>query len=300
MVGEPILVVGGSGMLGAPVARALRETGYRVRILARNANLTGSDASAFEYYPGDVGDEGSLRRALEGCSGVHVSLRAGPDRESFERIEHEGTARVARLAAEAGVKRLTYLSGMYVGKADHEGSNLRGEAPLSDSAKAKAEGAIRASGVPYTVFRPTYFMETLARHIKGSRAVVLGRQPHPLHMIAAEDFARMVARAYAAPAAANRTFDIWGPEPITLADALAIYCRIVEPRVRVTIVPTPVMRVVDRLFMNGELGPTLDLMKVMQQVGEVGDPAPARQILGAPTTTLRAWCEAQARARTPA
>ena len=123
------------------------------------------------------------------------------------------------------MKRLTYLSGMYVGKAHHEGSNLRGEAPLSDRAKAKAEGSI------------------------------------------------------------------------TLSDALAIYCRIVEPSARVTIVPIPVMRLTNRLFMNGELGPTLDLMKAMQHLGDVGDAAPAREILGAPSTTLRVWCEARARAR---
>jgi hypothetical protein len=37
-------------------------------------------------------------------------------------------------------------------------------------AKWSAEHAIAASGVPYTIFRPTYFMETLPRHIRGRTA----------------------------------------------------------------------------------------------------------------------------------
>src|SRR5215218_4408647 len=128
---------------------------------------------------------------------------------------------------------------MYVAGAAHL------DRPAADEAKAAAEAAIRDSGVAHTIFRPTYFMETLPRHLKGGRAVVLGRQPHPLHMIAADDFARMVARAYAVPEAENQTFDVWGPEPITIPDALALYCRIVEPSARVITVPISLMKVID-------------------------------------------------------
>lgn len=38
---------------------------------------------------------------------------------------------------------------------------------------------------------------------------------------------------------------------------------------------------------------TLQLMRVMQRVGERGDPSEANEVLGAPTTTLRRWCEKQ-------
>lgn len=69
-----------------------------------------------------------------------------------------------------------------------------------------------ARPAPYTIFKPTYFMETLPRHIQGKRAVVLGRQPHPLAMIAATDFARMVSHAFRTPEAAHREFCVHGPE----------------------------------------------------------------------------------------
>jgi len=163
----------------------------------------------------------------------------------------------------------------------------------ADRAKYRAERAIQGSGVPYTIFKPTYFMETLPRHLQGSLAIVLGSQPHPLHMVAAGDFARMVSRAFRTPEAANRTLFVHGPEGITIPDALRLYCSLVQPGKRVVSMPLWFMSVVDALFMRGQLRSTLGLMRVMQRVGERGDPSEANEVLGAPATTLRQWCEQQ-------
>ena len=80
-------------------------------------------------------------------------------------------------------------------------------------AKLAAEQAIQGSGVPYTFFRPTYFTNTLPRHVQGRFVVTLGRQPQVLHPVCAEDFTAQVARAFATP---NRAFYIHGPQPLTL------------------------------------------------------------------------------------
>jgi hypothetical protein len=145
--------------------------------------------------------------------------------------------------------------------------------------------------VPFTVFKPAYFMDTLPRHVQGSRAVVIGRRQPPLHMVAGADFGAMVARAFRTPEATNRVFFVQGPEAVTIPDALRLYCSLVEPGKRVVTVPLPVMAAVDRLFMGGRLRRTVELMRLMQRVGELGDPTEAHRILGAPTTTLAQWCE---------
>ncbi len=111
-MGETILVVGATGMLGEPVARRLKDDGYRVRVLARDPGRAHARlGEGFEIVRGDVAEPGSLGRAVEGCFGVHISLRGGPDPESFEAVEHRGTANVAKAAARAGVRRISYLSG---------------------------------------------------------------------------------------------------------------------------------------------------------------------------------------------
>ena len=73
-----------------------------------------------------------------------------------------------------------------------------------------------ALGVPYTIFRATFFMETLPRFVRRTRASLLGNQPHPWRWVAADDYARMVAAAYTTPAAANKLLTILGPEPWTM------------------------------------------------------------------------------------
>lgn len=100
-------------------------------------------------------------------------------------------------------------------------------------AKWGAEHAIAASGVPYTIFRPTYFMETPPRHIRGRTATVLGRQPKRFHMLAAEDFAAIVSRALSTDHVVNQTLTVYGPEAYTIPAALRIYCDLCAPDVTV-------------------------------------------------------------------
>ncbi len=281
----PILVVGGTGALGASVVRRLVARGFPVRVLAREPERAcaafGNDV---EVIPGDVEDDRAIEAAVHGCSGVHVSLAGGSDPAAIERVEHLGTARVATAAARARLACLTYLSGMYVSRelAAHSSA---------DAAKWRAEEAIRASGVPYVIFRPTYFMETLPRHVQGHRAIVLGRQSHALHMVAASDFGDQVARAMVTPAAQGRELYVQGPDALTLADALREYCRVVRPELSVMTVPLPVMRVANTLFAGGRLTRELRLMAMLQRLGEQGDPTEANRLLGAPQTTLTLWCE---------
>ncbi|MFN2564599.1 MAG: SDR family oxidoreductase [Gemmatimonadaceae bacterium] len=291
MGGEAILVIGGTGALGAPVVRRLVEDGYQVRVLVRGeASARLLFGGAVQYVRGDVRDGASVARALGGCAGVHVSLNAGSDPVGLEEVEHRGTARVTAEAARLGVGRLTYLSGMYVS------AEFAAHAP-AERAKWRAEEAIRASGVGYTIFKPTYFMDTLPRHVQGRRAVAIGRGLPALHMVAASDFAGMVSRAFRTPEAAGRELFVHGPEAFTIAEALRAYCSIVEPDKQATVVPLPVMALVNRLFLGGKLTREITLMRLMRRVGERGDPAEANRILGAPATTLLEWCQRRARER---
>ena len=277
-----ILVVGGTGDLGQPVVRRLLADGYRVRLLVRGTHgaPAGLDHPHLEPVRGDVDDAGSLRRAMDGCTGVHVSLRGGPSAEQYDRVEHQGTARVAEVAAERGVARITYVSHMLAGQ-QAGAPDLR--------AKHRAEEAIVRSGVPYTVFRPTYFMETLPKQVKGGRAVVLGRRHRPFHLVAADDFAAMVSRAFATAGAARRCLYVHGPEAITVQDALRAYCAAFAPGARVVSMPLWFVSALNRVVLHGQLSGTLPLMRAMQRLGERGDPAETNRLLGAPPTTLGSW-----------
>ena len=75
-----VLVIGGTGMLGVPVARRLRTDGYQVRIFTRSLDKAQAKFGAeYEVVAGDVEDQSALLAALQGCQAVHVNLDGGLD-----------------------------------------------------------------------------------------------------------------------------------------------------------------------------------------------------------------------------
>jgi uncharacterized protein YbjT (DUF2867 family) len=284
---QTILVIGATGTVGAPVARQLREDGHHMRLLVRDPTRAAAQfGSGFEYIQGSVEERETVKQALSGCTGVHISLQAGSNPADIERVEHLGTLRVIELAAQQQLAHLTYVSGMFVGAEV-------GSAMLDDHTKRSVEQALQQSGIPSTIFKPTYFMDNLPKQLQGKRAMILGKQPHPLHLVAASDFGRMVSRAFQVPEATNKIFYIQGPEALSMVEALHLYCTMLEPEKQVTTIPLWLMSVVDMLFLRRKMRRTLQIMQVLQHAGEFGDPSEANRILGAPTTTLRAWCEQQ-------
>jgi uncharacterized protein YbjT (DUF2867 family) len=79
---------------------------------------------------------------------------------------------------------------------------------------------IKASGIPYTIFYPTNFMETLPqRHMLGGTFVMTGWSRNRNWWIAGRDFGSQVARSFMLPEAGNREYAVQGPQPITYNEA---------------------------------------------------------------------------------
>jgi NADH dehydrogenase len=269
-------------MLGEPVARRLSADGYQVRIFTRHPDKARSKFGAeYEVVGGDVEDQASLDAASRGCQAAHINLEGGLDPD----LERRGAQNVVRAASKAGHQRVTYLSGTSVTQANCWYAGTK--------AKFEAEAAVRASGVPYTIFQATFFMETLPRFVRGTRASILGRQPHPWRWVAAEDYAHMVSTAYETPTAANKTLHIFGPQPWTMKQALQTYCRVAQPDAKVGSVPFWMAALIASLSRDKELDAVIPFFRYCEKVAEEGDPAEANALLGAPTTTLEQWCKRQ-------
>ncbi len=281
-----ILVVGATGMLGEPVARRLRADGFRVHVLARSPERAKQRlGDAYEVVQGDVERPDTLGPAVQGCYGVYINLNGKPDPASHDRIVHRGTANVARAAAHADVERLHIITGTSVSE---ENAWF-----YVTKAKLQAEAAIRASGVPYSIWRATWFMESLPQFVRGNRAVLMGKQPHPWSWLAVDDYARMVSTAFGTPEAANKIFYVHGPEKLTMRRALEFYCSQVRPGVRVSTVPLLILSLMARVTRNDTMRSAVGLMRYFNQIPEQGDPTEANALLGAPETNLDGWCGRQ-------
>lgn len=283
-----ILVIGATGMLGEPVTRQLHAAGHSIRVFTRNVEAAKAKFGAdYEIVAGDVENPASLAAALQGCHGAHISLNTGPDLDQ----ERRGMTNAAVAAARAGVQRITYLSGATVAPENTWYAGTK--------AKLAAEEALAACGVPYTIFRATFFMESLPRYVRGNRASFFGSQPHPWHWVAAADYARMVARAYATPAAANKTLTIHGPQPWTHRQALETYCAVVHPGVKVGALPFWMASLMAGLSRDQAMQAALSFFRYTERVAESGDPAEANALLDAPTTTLEQWSRLSAHGDQP-
>ena len=112
---EPVLVTGGTGVVGRGVVRRLVADGRSVRALARSGGSEDAVAAlGAETVRGDVLDLGSLTQAMRGCSTVfHVAGVNGMclrDPSDMLRTNVEGSMNAVRAAADAGVGRVVYTS----------------------------------------------------------------------------------------------------------------------------------------------------------------------------------------------
>jgi uncharacterized protein YbjT (DUF2867 family) len=272
---EKILVIGGTGLLGRPVAHRLHQDGYGVRLLARDPNtVRGQFGEGFEVVGGDVTDSSSLEEAMRGCEGVHVSVGGQVDQVSAENV--------ARLAGATGVERITYLSGSTVAE---ENSWF----PMV-AQKLAAEKALIGGDTEYTIFCPTWPMEQLPRFVIDGRATIIGEQATPLHWFAAADLGKMVSAAFATKEAANRRLYVHGPEGLTMKEALERYCTAAHPEIEaVGVIPIEAARAAAESTGDQVLAFMAEMMAYFDQAGEPGDPTEADELVGSPTTTLDEW-----------
>jgi uncharacterized protein YbjT (DUF2867 family) len=273
-----VLVIGGTGMLGEPVARQLQANGHAVRILTRSpAKAQARFGSQFEVAGGDVEDPAALEAALQGCQGVHINLQDLFDVD----LERRGAEKVAHAAAKTGIERITYLSGASVCAENcwYPGTH----------AKFQAEAALQASGIPYTIFRDNYLMEVLPKLVRGGLALNIGKHRNPYSWIAAADYARMVAKAYDVPETVNKILFICGPERLSMTQALETYRRIVHPKARTINLSLRTTRLIARLGRRKELLGILPFFEYCETVEFSEHPEEANALLGAPATTVEAW-----------
>ena len=276
---KKILVLGGTGMLGKPAAQRLKADGLEVRILTRDIEKARNlfDES-YEILPGDVANLTSLEKAMEGCSGVHISV-GGP-------VDQTSAQNVAALAPKTGMEHILYLSGSTV-KEENRWFPMTAQ-------KLEAEKAIRECGVSFTILCPTWPMEQLPRFVMGGRATVIGIIPEPWHWFAADDLARMVSKAFQSEAARGKRLYVHGPEGIPVKDALERYCRVFHPEIEaVAVMPIEAAKAMAESTGNTFLKIFAEMMDYFKKAGEPGDPAEANRLLGAPSITLDEWMEAK-------
>ncbi len=279
---ESVLVIGGTGMLGLPVAEKLRTSGFRVTIMTTRPQLVSRElGDRFSVVAGDVTDRASLARAMDGQDFVYLNLNAKRDPALYERIEIRGSALAATVARDSGVKRLITITGA--------SSKGREEGPIYLRAKVQAERAIMESGIPYTIMRASWFFESLPHFVRDGGLAYIGRQPIPRRWLAASDYAAQVVNAYRTQEAENKCFYNLGPEALTIGEAVRRFGRVCHPDMRVRMMPVWMVRLAGLLTGRTEYKSGAAFFAYFNRIDEDVDGAEADRLLGPNRTTLDDW-----------
>ncbi|MEQ9609170.1 MAG: SDR family NAD(P)-dependent oxidoreductase [Kiloniellaceae bacterium] len=265
-----VALTGGTGFVGGHILRRLAEAGWRVRALARRAGAL-PQTSAATAVTGDLESETALAALVTGADTVvHCAgLVAARSDAEFHRINAEGTARLLRAAAAAGVRRFVLISSLAARE-----PHLSGYA----ASKRGAEDALRAEGgrLAWQVLRPPVIYgpgdrATLPLFRQFARGLVLrpagdGR----FSMLYVEDLADAVAALLTQTAPSGQVMELHDARAAGYGwdDILAVAERQFGRRVRTLPVPRAVQRAAAAL---GTLGAAVTGRPAILSQGKVNE-----------------------------
>ena len=273
-----ILVAGGSGTLGTRLLALLAGRGLGVRVLSRNPDKTQAlVGDKVQVVPGDVRDTRAVEAAVAGARIVVSAVTGfGMDKDVSPRtVDWEGNANLIRAAKAAGVEHFILLS---VGQAapDHPIELFR--------MKHRAEEELRASGLAWTIIRPTAYMETWIALlgdplIRTGSTRIFGRGENPINFVSAHDVAALVDLAVTDPALRGVTVETGGPENLTVKQVVETFEELTGARGKVSHMPLPMMRVMSVLMkpLNPTMAGLIGASVVMDTRDMTFDPSEMRR-----------------------
>jgi NADH dehydrogenase len=226
------------------IVHTLRAQDRDVRVLVRRPERAARVAAwSPELATGDVTDAASLKAALDGCTHViHlVSIIKGSG-DDFERIMTRGTADLIAAAQEQGIERFVLMSSLGVDAVSKDAVPYYG-------AKWAMEQAVAASGLPHTIFRPSFVfgaggaLPTFISQVRLLPVVtVIGSGRQRLQPIWVDDVAEYFAGSLELPEAVNRTFELGGPDVVDWDELYLTIAKAIGKKRRLAHIPIGVAR----------------------------------------------------------
>ncbi len=262
-----VLVTGGTGFVGHQVVRSIADQGHDLKLLVRDS--TRSRDLPGRPVVGEMTNKASLRTAAEGVDAVvHlVAIRQGRA-EEFERVMEQGTRDLIAAAKEGGVGRFVLMSALGTSEA------TRDLVPYYH-AKWEMEQAVKASGLEHVIFRPSFvfgrdggILPTFRKLAKLTPVTpIIGSGEQKIQPIWIDDVAAYFAAAVDRVEAANRTFELGGPEVVSWNEFWQRLRAAVGIRRRPTLhVPVGLMRLNARVTerLPGDIPLTRDLLTMLE------------------------------------
>ena len=213
-----VFVTGATGFVGPAVTNAIADAGHDVRVLERKPGASKEAGLRSQAaVQGDVTDLNSIRRAVQGIDVVvHlVAIRQGKP-ELFDRIVVGGTRNVIAAAKEAGVRRFLLMSALGVNE------RTKDLVPYYHS-KWTNEQDTKSSGLEHVILRPSFIFGQRGGSLPTFRTLaklapvtaIIGSGEQRIQPIWVDDVGAYFTQAIDRSEAANRTFELGGPDVVS-------------------------------------------------------------------------------------
>ena len=275
-----VTVFGGSGFLGRNVVRALARSDYRIRVAVRRPELAG------HLQPlGKVGQIHAVQANLRYPASVTAAMRdshiainlvgilAEGGAQTFDAVQGKGAETVAQAASAAG-SRLVHVSAIGA-----DANSASGYA----RAKAAGEAAVRAAIPAATILRPSVvfgpedqFTNRFAALARISPALpLIGGGLTQMQPVYVGDVATAVADAVDGKAKAGATYELGGPEVLTMREIMQIILDTTDRNRMLVSLPFGMARLQSRFlqFAPGAMKLTPDQVTLLQSDNVVSDAA---------------------------
>jgi uncharacterized protein YbjT (DUF2867 family) len=271
MIVAMILITGASGTIGGAVVRLLSEAGVEVLAMTRDPARVSADVPVVR---GDFRDPPSLA----GVDTLFLIVLPGHDLTLLDAAHAAGVGKVVLMSA--------------VGTGERVGDSVVGPWFLS------AERAVQASGMDWTVLRPTNFASNSLRwlaEITEGKPIADASAGVPDGVVDPRDVAAVAAAALTSSDHNGQTYTLTGPELLTLADQAAVLSRVLNRPVRTEVVTVAEARALaEELFLaHGLDTAVLDGYLTALAWSRTGGAAvlsdDVPRVLGRPATTFEAW-----------
>lgn len=239
-----ILLTGATGFVGRHLLARLQQRGEPLRPLVHDAAAAQRlRATNVEPTVGDVTDPASLRRALQGVDTViHlVAIITEKGGATFARINAQGTRNVVEAARAAGVTRFLHMSA--------NGAQDNPRYPYLQT-KWQGEQAVAASGLPYSILRPSVifghgdqFFNTLATLVRLNPIVPIpGNGQSRFQPIWVEDVCTCFLTMLDDDTYLGRGYDVGGPEQLSYDEMIDVLMRVLGQRRPKLHLPIPLLK----------------------------------------------------------
>jgi NADH dehydrogenase len=276
-----ITVFGGSGFVGRHVVRALAKRDYRIRVAVRRPELAGhlqplgkvgqiNLVQANLRYPASI--KAAMRDASIVVNLVGILTEGGP--QTFDAVQAQGAGAVAQAAAEIGA-RMVHISAI--------GADANSESAYA-RAKAAGEQAVLAAVQSATILRPSVvfgpedqFTNRFANLARMAPVMPVFGAQTKMQPVYVGDVATAAADAADGKTTPGATYELGGPEVLTMNEIVEIVLATIE-RKRMTLpVPMGIAKLKSYFlqFAPGDFKLTPDQVALLKSDNVVSDAAKA-------------------------